>query len=105
MLVQDFGAWAAVAAIGEAVTRAGTADPGALRDYILSDQFRLAGFLGTPLSFRGWDGQMRQPIPLVTERAVVNVAPLEGFLHQRSELDTLGTDLPTTTCTKFGVAR
>ena len=104
MLAEDFGAWAAVAAIGEAVTRSKTADPAALRDFLLSDQFRLAGFLGTPLSFRNWDGQMRQPIPLVTERAVVNVAPLEGFLHERSELDTLGTDLPGTTCTKFGVS-
>lgn len=101
----DFGAWAAVAAIGEAVTRTRTSDPARLRDFMLSPDFRLAGFLGTPLSFRPWDGQMRQPVPLVTERAVIGTAPLEGFLHEHSELDTLGQDLPDTTCTEFGDAR
>lgn len=101
----DFGAWAAVAAIGEAVTRTRTADPARLRDFLLSRDFRLAGFLGTPLSFRPWDGQMRQPVPLVTERAVIGTAPLEGFLHEHSELDTLGRDLPDTTCTAFGETR
>lgn len=101
MQAEDFAAWVAVAAIGEAVTRTNSADPGALRNYLLSDKFRLAGFLGTPLSFRDWDGQMRQPVPLVTERAVVGTAPLEGFLHERSELDTLGRDRPDTECTRF----
>ena len=101
MMAEDFGAWAAVSAIGEAVTRTGNHDPAALRAFLLSDQFRLAGFLGTPLSFRDWDGQMRQPVPLVTERAVVGVAPLEGFMHQHSELDTLGRDRPDSDCTRF----
>lgn len=102
MRTEDFGAWTAVAAIGEAVTRTKTSDAAALRAFMLSDGFRLAGFLGRPLSFRDWDGQMRQPVPLVTERAVVLTAPLEGFLHERSELDTLGRDLPDTECTRFG---
>lgn len=101
MQAADFAAWAAAAAIGEAVTRTRSADPDVLHDYLLSDGFRLAGFLGTPLSFRAWDGQMRQPIPLVTERAVVVTAPLEGFLHEFSELDTLGQDRPGTSCTAF----
>lgn len=101
MQATDFAAWAAAAAIGEAVTRTRSADPDVLHDYLLSDGFRLAGFLGTPLSFRAWDGQMRQPIPLVTERAVVVTAPLEGFLHEFSELDTLGQDRPGTSCTAF----
>ncbi|MGR3248489.1 MAG: ABC transporter substrate-binding protein [Paracoccus sp. (in: a-proteobacteria)] len=101
MQAADFAGWAAISAIGEAVTRSRSTDPAALRDALLSDQFRLAGFLGTPLSFRAWDGQMRQPVPLVTERAVVVTAPLEGFLHEFSELDTLGQDRPGTTCTAF----
>lgn len=102
MQAEDFAAWAAVNAIGEEVARFGGADPAAMRANLLSDKFRLAGFLGTPLSFRNWDGQMRQPIPLVTPRAVVMLAPLEGFLHERSELDTLGTDLNESICTAFG---
>jgi hypothetical protein len=42
---------------------------------------------------------LRQPIPLVHPRALVANAPLEGFLHPRSELDTLGFDRPETRCT------
>jgi ABC transporter substrate binding protein (PQQ-dependent alcohol dehydrogenase system) len=53
------------------------------------------------MSFRPWNGQLRQPIPVVTERAVVMQAPVEGFLHQRSELDTLGLDAPESRCTAF----
>ncbi len=98
----DFAAWVAVAALGEAFTRTQSTDPATLRSYMLSDEFRLAGFLGQPLSFRNWNGQLRQPIPLVTERALTALAPLEGFLHQTNELDTLGIDAPETTCTAFG---
>lgn len=101
MLAADYAAWAAIRAIGEAVTRTNSADPAALRDFMLSDAFQLAGFKGRPQSFRTWDGQMRQPIPLVSDRAVVALAPLEGFMHQVTELDTLGTDRPETTCTAF----
>lgn len=42
------------------------------------------------------------PVLLVTDRAVVMTAPLEGFLHEFSELDTLGQDRPDTACTQFG---
>ncbi len=101
MRPRDFAAWAAMRAIGEAVTRTGSADPATLRAFLLGPEFELGGFLGSPLSFRSWDGQMRQPIPLVTERAVVATAPLEGFLHPVSEMDTLGGDAPETTCTAF----
>ena len=102
MRSEDYAAWAAVRAIGEAVTRTGTADVVALRDYILSDNFELAGFKGRALSFRKWNGQLRQPMPLVHPRALVAQAPLEGFLHQRSELDTLGLDAPESACRSFG---
>lgn len=102
MQPEDYAAWAAVAAIGDAVTRAATTDPAAIRAYLLSDKARIAGFLGRPLSFRPWDGQMRQPIPIVTPHAVVALTPLEGFLHATNELDTLGPDRPETLCKAFG---
>lgn len=102
MQAADYAAWAAIAAIGDAVTRAQSTDPVTLRAYLLSDKARIAGFLGRPLSFRNWDGQLRQPIPIVTERAVVALAPFEGFLHASNELDTLGPDRPETKCTAFG---
>lgn len=105
MTAEDYAAWVAVSALGEAATRAPEHDSTTLRNYMLSDDFRLGGFLGTPLSFRNWNGQLRQPIPIVTERAVVALAPFEGFLHPQSELDTLGPDRPETRCHTFGDAR
>ena len=101
MRPEDYAAWAAVRAVGEAVTRTGSDDAAALRDYMLSDAFELAGFKGRPLTFRDWDGQLRQPIPIVHPRALVEQAPIEGFLHRRTELDTLGTDEPETDCEAF----
>ncbi|UWQ57717.1 ABC transporter substrate-binding protein [Leisingera caerulea] len=101
MLARDYAAWAAVRSIGEAVTRTGSADAGVLRQYLLSDAFELAGFKGRPLSYRSWNGQLRQPIPLATPRALAAQAPLPGFLHQHSELDTLGLDEPESRCGAF----
>lgn len=102
MMPRDFAAWVAVRAIGEAVTRTGRADAQAIRTQLLSPEFRLDGFKGHALSFRSWNGQLREPVPVFTASAVVNVAPLEAFLHASNELDTLGTDKPETRCTLFG---
>ena len=98
---RDYAAWAAMRALGEAVTRTKSNDPAVLLDYMLGDDFELAGFKGRPLTFRTWNGQLRQPIPLLHPRALVANAPLEGFLHQRTELDTLGLDAPESACTAF----
>jgi ABC transporter substrate binding protein (PQQ-dependent alcohol dehydrogenase system) len=97
----DYAAWAAVRSIGEAVTRTNAADPASLRAYMLSDAFELAGFKGRVMDYRPWNGQLRQPIPLAHERALAALAPIEGFLHERTELDTLGLDLPESTCAAF----
>jgi len=101
MQPRDYAAWAAIRTLGEAATRTGSAEPEALRDYILGPDFELGGFLGRPLSFRAWNGQMRQPIPLVHPRGLVAQAPLDGFLHPVTELDTLGRDAPESQCTAF----
>ena len=97
----DYAAWAAVRTIGEAVTQTKSNDPTVLRSYILSDDFELAGYKGRKLSFRPWNGQLRQPIPLSHPRAVVGQAPLEGFLHQHNEMDTLGLDRADSLCSTF----
>ena len=101
MRSDDYAAWAAMRAVGEAVTRTDQGTAQGLRDYMLSDNFELAGFKGRALGFRTWNGQMRQPIPLVTDRAVIANAPLPGFLHRRTELDTLGLDQPESSCAAF----
>ncbi len=98
---QDYAAWAAMRSIGEAVTRTNSSNPQTLRTYLLSDTFELAGFKGRPLTYRTWNGQLRQPIPIVHPRAMVAQAPLEGFLHQRNEMDSLGLDKPESQCKAF----
>jgi ABC transporter substrate binding protein (PQQ-dependent alcohol dehydrogenase system) len=95
---QDYGAYLAIRAIGEAATRTKSNELKAIKDYLLSPEFALQGYKGNPLSFRTWDGQMRQPILLAAPRSLVAVAPIEGFLHPKTELDTLGIDQPETTC-------
>ena len=98
MTARDFGAWMAVRAVGEAATRAGSADPAAIAAYLRGPKFELAAFKGSRLTFRAWDGQLRQPVLLVDQRSLVSVSPQPGYLHQSSELDTLGIDQPETAC-------
>lgn len=98
---RDYAAWTAIRAIGEAVTRKNTADPATLRAYMLSPDFQLDGFKGRGLSFRAWNGQLRQPVAVVNDRALVTLAPVEGFLHQRNEMDSLGLDAPESACAAF----
>lgn len=95
---QDYGAYLAVRAIGEAATRTQSDQLDAIKAYLLSDQFALQGYKGKPLSFRPWNGQLRQPILLAGARSMVAVAPVEGFLHPKTELDTLGYDQPESHC-------
>jgi ABC transporter substrate binding protein (PQQ-dependent alcohol dehydrogenase system) len=54
-----------------------------------------------PLTFRDWNGQLRQPVLIVAPRMLISVSPQEGFLHQVTELDTLGIDEPESACTAF----
>jgi ABC transporter substrate binding protein (PQQ-dependent alcohol dehydrogenase system) len=62
------------------------------------DKFGIAAYKGKELSLRDWDWQVRQPILLADGRTVVSVSPQPGFLHQFTELDTLGFDRPESTC-------
>jgi ABC transporter substrate binding protein (PQQ-dependent alcohol dehydrogenase system) len=98
MTAADYAAWAAVRAVGEAATRTRSADPRVLAAYLRSADFVLAGFKGQGLSFRAWDGQMRQPILIAGPRMLVSASPQPGFLHRSSELDTLGHDESESRC-------
>ena len=102
MGARDYAAWTAVRSVGEAVTRSQSDDPAALRKYILSDAFALDGFKGRSLSFRDWNGQLRQPMAVVNARALVELAPLDGYLHQTNETDSLGLDRGESACAAFG---
>lgn len=95
---KDYAAWIALRAIGESVTRTNSTQTQVLYRYLLSPEFELAGFKGRTLSFRSWNGQLRQPIPLVHPRALVSQSPQDGFLHPITDLDTLGFDQAETRC-------
>jgi ABC transporter substrate binding protein (PQQ-dependent alcohol dehydrogenase system) len=98
MTALDMQAWTAARMIGEAVEHVQSADAQRIFDFIKGPDFALAAFKGRKLTVRDWDLQLRQPILLADGRVVVSVSPQEGFLHQYSELDTLGIDRPETTC-------
>jgi len=95
---RDFAAWMGVRSLTAAVTRLRSTDAAAIRQLSLSGELPLDGFKGRKLSYRAWDGQLRQPIPLVHPRALVSNSPQDGFLHPTSELDTLGLDAPESRC-------
>ncbi len=93
----DWAAWMAVRMVVQAALRTRSTDFAKQRDFILGD----AGFdgdKGLPVSVRPWDHQVRQAVLLAAPYMVVASAPLEGFLHRSSELDTLGDDEPETPC-------
>jgi ABC transporter substrate binding protein (PQQ-dependent alcohol dehydrogenase system) len=96
---RDFAAWMAVRSIASAVTRLRGTDAMQIRALELGDNLPLDGFKGTKLSYRSWNGQLRQPIPVVQPRALVTTSPQDGFLHPGTELDSLGYDKPEVTCT------
>jgi ABC transporter substrate binding protein (PQQ-dependent alcohol dehydrogenase system) len=98
MLSKDMAAWTAARIVGEAATRTRSADPQKIEAFIRADDFSIAAFKGQKLTFRKWNWQLRQPIFLGDGRSVVTTSPQEGFLHQVSELDTLGIDQPETKC-------
>jgi ABC transporter substrate binding protein (PQQ-dependent alcohol dehydrogenase system) len=98
MTALDMQAWTAVRMIGEATSRVNSGDPKAVFDFLKGPDFSVAAFKGQRLTLRDWNLQLRQPILLVDGRMVVSVSPQEGFLHQTSELDTLGFDRPETKC-------
>ncbi len=94
----DYAAWMAVRSVGEAATRARSSKYSDIANYIYSKDFELAAFKGRKLTFRDWNGQLRQPILLASARSLVSVSPQAGYLHQVSELDTLGFDRPESGC-------
>ena len=98
MTERDHTVWLAVRTVGEAATRTNSADPKTIEGFIRSPDFALGGFKGQPLSFRPWDGQLRQPVLIANPRMLVSVSPQEGFLHPVTELDSLGDDKPETQC-------
>ena len=98
MSEQDWAAWAAVKSVVEAAARTRKTDSISIASFLRGEHFVLDGYKGPPGSFRPWNNQLRQPILLHTHDAVIARAPLDGFLHKTTTLDTLGDDAPNSTC-------
>src|SRR6478672_2548474 len=98
MTSRDMQAWTAVRMIGDSASRTHSTEPKAMLDFLKGPDFALAAFKGQRLTLRDWNLQLRQPILLSDGRMIVSVSPQEGFLHQVSELDTLGFDRPESRC-------
>jgi ABC transporter substrate binding protein (PQQ-dependent alcohol dehydrogenase system) len=93
----DWAAWVAVKMIVQAVLHTRSADFVTDRGFILGDG-SFDGDKGLAVSVRPWDHQVRQAVLLAAPFEVVASAPIEGFLHQTNELDTLGDDQPESAC-------
>ena len=93
---QDWAAWlAGKALVGAAV--AAPKGPLAAFQKALADA-ELDGSKGVGMGFRPWDGQLRQPLLLGDGQSVVAMAPVDGLLHPKNTLDTLGADAPEKLC-------
>lgn len=101
---RDFAAWMAVRSVAAAVTKLRAAEPQVIRALALSADLPLDGFKGRKLSFRPWNGELRQPIELVHPRALVSTSPQDGFLHPSNEMDSLGYDRPEVSCDLAGMS-
>ena len=88
----DWAAWVAVRAVAEAVIRAKATTGPAIATALSHSELPIDVSKGVQSSFRLWDHQFRQSVMLRSDSAVIDYAPLEGFLHQRTPLDTLGAD-------------
>jgi ABC transporter substrate binding protein (PQQ-dependent alcohol dehydrogenase system) len=86
----DWSAWVAIKAAAEAVAREKAFTPAEIEAVLATGKIPIEMTKGIPGSFRAWDRQLRQPIMLHTADAVIDFAPLEGFLAEQSTLDTLG---------------
>lgn len=97
---QDWSAWIATRAVLTAFIKSHDPTIDAVNAYLRSHKLRLDGSKGRQMNFRPWSGQLRMPILLATHNAIIGVAPLEGFLHQKNTLDALGYDEQEFICAK-----
>ena len=98
MTSQDWSVWIAAKSLITTAAKLPDATVADRRDFMKSDRLKLDGSKGVTLNYRSWDGQLRMPMLLSTDSAVIAIAPIEGFLHATNTLDTLGTDQPEFAC-------
>ena len=100
MTAHDWASWMA----GRALTGAALAapkGPNAAWAKALTGT-ELDGSKGVAMSFRPWDGQLKQTMLLTDGQGVIGSAPIDGILHPKNALDTLGADAPEKLCKARG---
>ncbi|MBI4635195.1 MAG: ABC transporter substrate-binding protein [Candidatus Rokubacteria bacterium] len=97
-----WAAWAAVKLVGEAVVRGSATDAAGVRAFFESAP-PFDGHKGTPLTFRRWDHQLRQPLYILAPRKREEVGGRRGPFAVLADLpganlDALGTLAAQTRC-------
>jgi ABC transporter substrate binding protein (PQQ-dependent alcohol dehydrogenase system) len=99
MTTTDWAAWMAVRSVAAMLQQVSPdASVAEQARALRSGDVAVDGAKGPRLSYRAWDGQLRQPVFLSHVDGVIGVAPLDGVLHPTEVLDTLGMDAPETQC-------
>jgi ABC transporter substrate binding protein (PQQ-dependent alcohol dehydrogenase system) len=98
MVSHDWATWIAARAAAEVVGAYNRSTIAQQLQALRQGAIAVDGYKGQRLTFRGWDGQLRQPVLLAHGNGVAEVAPLDGFPHPRSALDTLGFDAGESAC-------
>lgn len=98
MVGQDWAAWVAVKSVAALLSEHSKAALPEQARLLRSGQVFVDGAKGPRLSFRAWDGQLRQPLFLSHVDGVVGTAPLDGVLHPTEVMDTLGVDEKESPC-------
>lgn len=99
MTAQDWQAWLGAKALAAAVMAAPKTEPRpatAVAKALATEE--LDGSKGVAMSFRPWDGQLRQTLLMTDGQGVISTAPIEGILHPKNALDTVGADAPEKLC-------
>ncbi len=96
MTQQDWASWMAGKAI--ALAASGLAKGGGPELLAALNQLGLDGSKGVTMQFRPWDGQLQQTMLLTDGQGVIGTAPVDGVLHPKNTLDTLGADSPEKRC-------
>jgi ABC transporter substrate binding protein (PQQ-dependent alcohol dehydrogenase system) len=86
----DWAAWMAGKAVVAAAMASLRTDAASIAKALSS--VSLDGSKGVPLQFRTWDRQLRQSMLLSDGQGVLAAMPMEGILHPKNILDTLGAD-------------
>ena len=95
----DWAAYMAAKAVLQAALEAPAAPNAAqIQKALTRADFTLDGFKGVRLGFRAWDRQLRQPLLMSDGQGVIAMAPVEGVMHPKNVLDTLGADAPESAC-------